>query len=61
MAVTIYDLAREAGVSISTVSKALSDSYTISEKTKQHVLETARRLQYPTPAPAASLGKRVAP
>ena len=28
MAVTIYDLAREAGVSISTVSKALSDSYT---------------------------------
>ena len=43
MVVTIYDLAREAGVSISTVSKALSDSYTISEKTKRHVLETARR------------------
>lgn len=46
MAVTIYDLAREAGVSISTVSKALSGSYTISEKTRRHVLETARRLQY---------------
>ena len=45
MAVTIYDLAREAGVSISTVSKALSGSYTISEKTRRHVLETARRLQ----------------
>ena len=46
MADTIYDLAREAGVSISTVSKALSGSYTISEKTRRHVLETGRRLQY---------------
>ena len=36
MAVTIYDLAREAGVSISTVSKALSGSYTISEKTTSY-------------------------
>ena len=58
MAVTIYDLAREAGVSISTVSKALSDSYTISEKTKRHVLETARRLQYKPNARARSFARQ---
>ena len=62
MAVTIYDLAREAGVSISTVSKALSGSYTISEKTRRHVLEPrAGSSTSPTPARAASPGKRAAP
>ena len=58
MAVTIYDLAREAGVSISTVSKALSGSYTISEKTRRHVLETARRLQYKPNARARSFARQ---
>ena len=58
MAVTIYDLAREAGVSIATVSKALNDSYTISEKTKQHIMETARRLQYKPNARARSFARQ---
>ena len=53
-----YDLAREAGVSISTVSKALSGSYTISEKTRRHVLETARRLQYKPNARARSFARQ---
>ena len=45
-AVTIYDVAREAGVSIATVSKALNDSSTISEHTKERIRETAERLGY---------------
>lgn len=58
MPVTIYDLAREAGVSISTVSKALNDSYTISEQTKRMILETAQRLHYKPNARARSFARQ---
>lgn len=44
--VTIKDIAREVGVSPSTVSRALSDSPLISEKTRQNVKEVAQRLGY---------------
>ena len=44
MAVTIYDVAKEAGVSIATVSKALNDSYTIPDQTKAAIREIADRL-----------------
>ena len=43
---TIKDVAREANVSISTVSYAVNNSDRISEKTRQHVLEVAKRLNY---------------
>ena len=43
---TIKDVAREAGVSISTVSNALNNVSVISEKTRAHVLEVAERLHY---------------
>ena len=46
MAVTIYDVAKEAGVSIATVSKSLNNSYTIPEQTKAAVREVADRLGY---------------
>lgn len=46
MTVTIRDVAREAGVSTATVSHALTGYPEISPKTKQKVLETARRLGY---------------
>lgn len=44
--ITIKDIARELGLSISTVSKALSDSYEISEKTKKLVSEYAKKNDY---------------
>lgn len=44
--VTIKDVAREAGVSISTVSKALNDSDVVHPDTKEHILKVAERLNY---------------
>ncbi|ANS75757.1 alanine racemase [Paenibacillus yonginensis] len=44
--ITIKDVAREAGVSISTVSNALNDVDVLNPETKMHVLEVAQRLNY---------------
>ena len=44
MVVTIYDLAKAANCSISTVSKALNDSYTVSEATKEKIRALAEEL-----------------
>jgi len=44
--ITIKDIAREAGVSIATVSNALNDVDVLKPETKQHVLEVAERLHY---------------
>jgi LacI family transcriptional regulator len=46
MMVTIKDIARRVGVSASTVSRALSDSPLVNEKTKRAVKEAAVRLGY---------------
>ncbi len=51
--INIKELAAELNLSVSTVSKALNDSYEISEETKKRVLETAARLNY-VPNPYAS-------
>ena len=51
--INIKELALELNLSVSTISKALNDSYEISEKTKRLVLETATRLNY-VPNPYAS-------
>ena len=44
--VTIKDVAREAGVSISTVSNALNNVDVLNPDTKERVLEVAKRLNY---------------
>ena len=44
--VTIKDVAREAGVSISTVSNALNDVDVLHPDTKQHILEVAKKMNY---------------
>jgi DNA-binding LacI/PurR family transcriptional regulator len=44
--VTVYDVARRAGVSIATVSRALNDRSRVSEQTRARVLQVARELGY---------------
>ena len=51
--INIKELARELNLSVSSVSKALHDSYEISEKTKKRVQKTAAKLNY-VPNPYAS-------
>lgn len=43
---TIYDIAQEAGVDASTVSRALNRPGRVSEATRNRVLDAARRLNY---------------
>ena len=44
--VTIKDVAREAGVSISTVSNALNGVDVLKPETREHILEVAERMNY---------------
>ncbi|WP_163538544.1 LacI family DNA-binding transcriptional regulator [Gracilibacillus sp. YIM 98692] len=46
MTVTIKDIAKVAGVSYSTVSKALNDSPLVKEMTKRKILRTAKEMGY---------------
>lgn len=54
---TIKDVAREAGVSLSTVNKALTGKKGISGELKQRVLEVAQRLDYKVNPLAGSLAR----
>jgi LacI family transcriptional regulator len=57
-AVTIKDIAKELGLSSSTVSRALRDSYEISPETKKLVLEYAEKINYHPNPIALSLKER---
>lgn len=48
-------VAKEAGVSVATASQVMRRAGRISEKTRQHVLEVAKRLHYVPNASAASI------
>src|SRR5699024_1214537 len=52
---TIYDIADELGVTAATVSRALNDNQTISDSTKELVLETAKKMHYQPNSIAAAL------
>lgn len=57
-AVTIKDIAKALGLSTSTVSRALRDSYEISAETKKLVLEYAEKINYKPNPIALSLKER---
>ncbi len=56
--VTIKDVAREASVSVATVSRALNGHDNVAEGVRKHVVETASRLRYQPHAAARSLSSR---
>lgn len=57
--INIRELASKLQLSVSTVSKALNNSYEISEETKRRVLETAARLNYiPNPYASSLRGRK---
>lgn len=58
MPVTIKDIAKAAGVSYATVSRALNDHPEINEETKKRIKETAKRMGYTPNAVARGLVKR---
>ncbi|GHE33439.1 LacI family DNA-binding transcriptional regulator [Sphingobacterium griseoflavum] len=52
---TIYDIAKELNITVSTVSRALNNISTISERTRESVLEMAKKLNYRPNKVASSL------
>lgn len=59
--VTISDIARQSGVSVSTVSLVLNNKPGVSQETRARVLQVAEELGYPiTPTAAAARSRRLA-
>ena len=56
--VTIKDVAREARLSVATVSRALNGHANVTETSRRHVLEVAERMRYSPHAAARSLSSR---
>lgn len=54
---TIYDVANEAGVAISTVSRVLNDNDDVADSTREAVLDAVRKLQYTRDRAAIYLAK----
>lgn len=58
MRTTIRDVAREAGVSVATVSRVLNNSGPVREETRRRIGEIAKRLRYTPNLAAQSLSTR---
>lgn len=58
MSVTIYDIAKEAGVSIATVSRVFNNSNNVSEKARTNILTIAKRMGYHPQAMAQGLARK---
>ena len=55
----IYEIAKEAGVSIATVSRVMNHSAAVSEKSTRRVMEAIKKLNYVPNSMARSLSKSV--
>ncbi|HKI44101.1 MAG TPA: LacI family DNA-binding transcriptional regulator [Balneolales bacterium] len=58
MSATIYDIAREAGVSIATVSRVFNNNENVSEKTRKKILAIAESMGYHPRAFAQGLARK---
>jgi LacI family transcriptional regulator len=58
MTVTIKDVAREANVSVATVSRALNGQHNVAEAVRRRIQEVAKRLRYTPHHAARSLSSR---
>ncbi|HSR30985.1 MAG TPA: LacI family DNA-binding transcriptional regulator, partial [Anaerolineae bacterium] len=58
MPITIRDVAREAGVSVSTVSRVLNDKDDVAPETYERVRDVIRRLGYTSSLAARSMRSR---
>lgn len=58
MNATIYDIAREAGVSIATVSRVFNNNARVTAKTREKVMNIAQELGYHPRAQAQSLARQ---
>ncbi len=56
--VTIYDIAREAGFGIGTISRVLNDHPSVTPETRKKVIEVAKRLNYQPHTYAQRLARR---
>lgn len=57
MPTTIREVARQADVSIATVSRALNNPHLVAEPTRSRVVDTARRLGYASRRPRSAAGR----
>ena len=57
----IHDVAKRAGVTIGTVSRAFNGYKDVSENTKKRIFEAARELQYSPQVIARSLSSKISP
>lgn len=58
MSITIYDVAREAGVSMATVSRVMNDTAVVKDETKKKVLDAIAKLGYRPNAIARGLASK---
>ncbi|HET6452224.1 MAG TPA: LacI family DNA-binding transcriptional regulator, partial [Spirochaetia bacterium] len=55
---TIYDVAKKAGVSVSTVSRAVNEPHLVQEDTRQKVMRAVEQLKFVPKAEATALARK---